>query len=111
MASNFKNASYTFQNANTDQTIYTVDGLNQHTAVVHSMFFANKHDTSNCAVTLKINDWSTGSARVILNKVPVPPNTTLSLDKTLNLELNDSIIVQSDRVECDVVSSILELTT
>ena len=111
MASNFKNASYTFQNVNTDQTIYTVDGLNQHTAVIHSMFFANKHDTSNCAVTLKIADNSAGSQRVVLNKVPIPPNTTLSLDKTLNLEINDSIVVQSDRIECDVVSSILELTT
>jgi hypothetical protein len=111
MASNFKNASFSFQNANTDATIYTVDGVGQHTAVIHSMFFANKHETSNCAVTLKVADWSVGSQRVILNKVPVPPNTTLSLDKTLNLEINDSIVVQSDRVECDVVSSILELTT
>ena len=111
MASNFKNASFSFQNANTDATIYTVDGLNQHTAVIHSMFFANKHTTSNCAVTLKIADSSAGSQRVVLNKVPVPPNTTLSLDKTLNLEVNDSLVVQSSRVECDVVTSILELTT
>jgi hypothetical protein len=75
------------------------------------MFFANKHETMNCAVTLKVADLSVWSQRFILNKVPVPPNTTLSLDKTLNLEINDSIVVQSDRVECDVVSSILELTT
>ena len=111
MASSFKNASYTFQSIDTDQTIYTADGAGQHTAVVHSMFFANKHDTSNCAVTLKIADSSAGSSRVVLNKVPVPPNTTLSLDKTLNLEVNDSLVVQSSRVECDVVTSILELTT
>ena len=111
MASSFKNASYTFQSIDTDQTIYTADGAGQHTEVVHSMFFANKHDTSNCAVTLKIADNSAGSQRVVLNKVPIPPNTTLSLDKTLNLEVNDSVVVQSSRVECDVVTSILELTT
>jgi len=67
MASSFKNASYTFQSIDTDQTIYTADGAGQHTAVVHSMFFANKHDTSNCAVTLKIADNSAGSQRVVLH--------------------------------------------
>jgi hypothetical protein len=40
----------------------------------------------------------------------VPPNTTLSVDKPINLEPNDSIQATASSANCDAVASVLELS-
>ena len=109
MASSFKNKTATIATANTDQTLYTATGVTS--AVVHGLFAANTHASSNVNVTLKLVDSSNSSAETkILNAVPIPPNTTLSMDKPINLETSDSLKVQASTTDCEVTASILELS-
>jgi len=108
MASSFKNKTATIATANTDQTLYTATGIVS--AVVHGLFMANTHASSNVNITLKLVDSSTGINTTILNAVPIPPNTTLSMDKPVNLETGDSLKVQASTTDCAITASILELT-
>ena len=109
MASSFKNKTATITTANTDQTLYTAPASTS--AVVHGLFMANTHASSNVGVTLKLVDSSNSNATtVILNAVPIPPNTTLSMDKPVNLETGDKLFVQASTTDCEITASILELT-
>ena len=85
MASSFKNASHTISAADTDETMYTANAANQVAAIIHGLYIANKHATSNVQITLKVYDNSATSDNIVLSKVPIQPNTTLSLDKPINL--------------------------
>lgn len=109
MASSFKNASVTISAINTDTTFYTASSVLS--AVVHGLYIANKHATANVQVTLKVIDSSESNAeRVILHKVPIPPNTTMSLDKPINLEVNDVLKLAATNTNTDGYASVLELT-
>ena len=109
MASSFKNKTATIGTANTDQTLY--EAPSSTSAVIHGLFMANTHASSNVGVTLKLVDSSnSNAATVILNAVPIPPNTTLSMDKPVNLETGDSLKVQATTTDCEITASILELT-
>ena len=109
MASSFKNKTATIGTANTDQTLYTAPGSTS--AVIHGLFMANTHASSNVNVTLKLVDSSNSNSETkILNAVPIPPNTTLSMDKPVNLETLDSLKVQASTTDCEITASILELS-
>ena len=109
MASSFKNKTATIGTANTDQTLYTAPSSTS--AVIHGLFMANTHASSNVGVTLKLEDSSDSNATtVILNAVPIPPNTTLSMDKPVNLETGDKLFVQATTTDCEITASILELS-
>ena len=109
MASSFKNKTATIGTANTDQILYTAPSSTS--AVIHGLFMANTHASSNVGVTLKLEDSSDSNATtVILNAVPIPPNTTLSMDKPVNLETGDSLKVQATTTNCEITASILELS-
>ena len=110
MASTFKNAAHTVGVADTDETVYTANQPNQIAAIIHGMYIANKHATSNLQVTIKILDNSATADMTILSKVPIPPNTTLSLDRPINLEANDALKVSATHTDCEVFASILERT-
>ena len=107
MASSFKNAHTAVGTSAT--TVYTC-GAALNSSVIHGMFFANTHGSANVNVTLELVDSSSGSSRKILDAVPVPPNTTLSIDKPINLEPNDSIQATASSANCDAVASVLELS-
>ena len=111
MASSFKNAHAAIATANTDQDLYTANSPNQVSAVVHGLYFANTGASANVNVYLKIYDDSATATRVVLNEVPVPPNTSLSMDKPLNLEPSDKIVIRGSNTDCEVFASILELST
>ncbi len=108
MASSFKNKTATITTANTDQTLYTAPASTS--AVVHGLFMANTHASSNVNITLKLVDNSSSTTTKILNAVPIPPNTTLSIDKPVNLETGDSLTVQASTTDCEITASILELS-
>ena len=89
--------------------MYTAPGSTS--AVIHGLFMANTHASSNVGVTLKLVDSSnSNAATVILNAVPIPPNTTLSMDKPVNLETGDKLFVQATTTDCEITASILELS-
>ena len=111
MASSFKNAHAAIATADTDQDLYTANSPNQTAAVVHGLYFANTGASANVNVSLKIYDDSASATRIVLNEVPVPPNTSLSIDKPLNLEPNDKIVIRGSNTDCEVFASILELST
>tara|TARA_S200000501_G_scaffold60936_3_gene51485 strand:- start:18160 stop:18492 length:333 start_codon:yes stop_codon:yes gene_type:complete len=110
MASSFKNAAHTITASNTDETMYTANQTNQIAAIIHGLYIANKHATSNLQITIKVYDNSTASNMTILSKVPIPPNTTLSLDRPINLEANDELRVASTHTDCEIFASVLERT-
>ena len=207
MASSFKNAHRAIEQANTDEVLYAA-GNTLTAAIIHACYFANKHVTATCSVTLKIADdsnkngvgslvdatpttgegnlsgaWEAGKSwtniaqtsvvdnngtiatssdvkfsiltdsaglptftvttpgknygqnyvitvtdpgstsntatltvltvtgaldMTILQQVPVPPNTTLSLDKPLNLAPSDVVKVQTTHTSAEVFASVLE---
>ena len=111
MASSFKNAHAAIATADTDQDLYTANSPNQTAAVVHGLYFANTGASANVNVSLKIYDDSSSATRIVLNEVPVPPNTSLSMDKPLNLEPSDKIVIRGSNTDCEVFASILELST
>lgn len=108
MASSFKNASAVVTTANQDVTLY--QAANVISSIIHGLYIANKHPSANVQVTLKILDHSTSTDQVILFKVPIPPNTSMSLDKPLNLEVNDSLVFQATNTSTDAFASVLEIT-
>lgn len=109
MASNFKNATVAIGTSNT--TIYSAPSSPTiKSAVIHGLFFANKDGTATVNVSLQLYDASGATARNILYEVPVPPNTTLSVDKPINLEPTDSIRASASSANLDCVASILELS-
>ena len=111
MGSSFKNAHAAIATADTDQDLYTANSPNQTAAVVHGLYFANTGASANVNVSLKIYDDSASATRIVLNEVPVPPNTSLSMDKPLNLEPSDKIVIRGSNTDCEVFASILELST
>ena len=111
MASSFKNAHAAIATADTDQDLYTANSPNQTAAVVHGLYFANTGASANVNISLKVYDDSATSTRIVFNEVPVPPNTSLSIDKPLNLEPNDKLIIRASNTSCEVFASILELST
>lgn len=109
MASSFKNATVAVGTSNT--TIYTAPSSPTiKSAVVHGLFFANTDGTATVNVTLQLVDTSSSISRNILYEVPVPPNTTLSVDKPINLEPQDVIRASASSANLDCVASILELS-
>ena len=107
MASSFKNASCAV--GITPTVIYTA-GAALNAAVIHGLFFANTNLSATVSITLEVFDNSAATTRKILDTVPVPPNTTLSIDKPINLEPNDIIRATATSAEIDAFASVLELT-
>ena len=77
-------------------------------AIQSKFNIANKHATSNVQITLKVYDNSATSDNIVLSKVPIPPNTTLSLDKPINLEADDALKVAATHTDCEIFASVLE---
>ncbi len=107
MASSFKNAHTNVGTSDTD--LYVANGVSQLSAVVHGMYVANTDTSANVSVTVKVYDDSSGSSRVLMNGVPIPANSSLSLDKPVNLEPNDKLVVSANSTNCEAFASVLEL--
>jgi len=109
VASSFKNAHVAISTTNTDTTLYQAQ--NVIATICHGLYITNKHASANIQVTVKVIDSSSSNAEMlVLHKVPIPPNSTLSLDKPLNLEVNDIIKIASTNTECEAFASLLEQT-
>ena len=108
MANTFKSAATGSRTALT--TLYTCPGAT--TAVVHAIYLSNIDGTNDATVSVAIS----GSAnfddrRYILKTVDVPADSTVVVEKPVNLGAGDKLETQaSANGDIDVVASILEMT-
>jgi len=101
MANTFNNAKASGIGL-TSTTIYTVPTGT--TSVVHALYLSNV-TTSTIKVTVKIDSVH------VLKDVEILANSTLLMNKPLNMLAGESLIVSSDTdLSLDVVASILEVS-
>ena len=107
MANTFKNAAASVGTSRTD--IYTCPGSTA--AVIHSVYLSNIDGTNSVDATVEVYD-SSGTAYFHIGKtLPVPADSTLVLDKPINLEAADKLTVTASAasdLECFI--SVLEIT-
>tara|TARA_B100000941_G_C28227815_1_gene409984 strand:+ start:307 stop:633 length:327 start_codon:yes stop_codon:yes gene_type:complete len=94
----------------TIQTLYTCPSAT--TAVVHAVYLSNVDGTNDATINLSVS----GSAnfkdrRFILKTVDVPADSTVVIEKPINLGVGDKLESQaSANDDVDVFASILEMT-
>jgi uncharacterized Fe-S cluster-containing protein len=89
----FKNATVAIPDTNTNySTLYTASN----TTVIHAVYISNNSVGSNAEVVFEIVDNSATVNIPILDKVPLRANTTLVLEKPINLESGDSVRMKSN---------------
>ena len=94
----------------TIQTLYTCPSAT--TAVVHAVYLSNVDGANDATVNLSVS----GSAnfqdrRFILKTVDVPADSTVVIEKPINLGVGDKLESQASANEdIDVFASILEMT-
>ena len=108
MANTFKNAA-TGSNT-TINPLYTCPGGTS--AVVHAMYLSNVDGTSSATINLSVS----GSAnfttrRYILKTVEVPADSTVIIEKPINLGAGDKLETQASADgDIEAFASILEIT-
>lgn len=108
MANTFKNAA---TGSNTDiTTLYTCPGATS--AVIHALYVSNVDGVNDATINVTIS----GSAnfttrRHIVKTVNVPADSTLIIEKPINLGAGDKLETQaSANDDLEVFASILEIT-
>ena len=108
MANTFKNAA---TGSNTDiTTMYTCPGATS--AVIHALYVSNVDGANDASINVTIS----GSAnfttrRHIMKTVNVPADSTLIVEKPINLGAGDKLETQaSANDDLEVFASILEIT-
>ena len=108
MANTFKNAATGSNTALT--TMYTCPAATS--AVVHAIYLSNVDGTNDATVNISVS----GSAyfddrRYLLKTVDVPADSTIVIEKPINLGAGDKLETQaSANNDIDVFASILEIT-
>ena len=108
MANTFKSAAS--GSITTIQTLYTCPGATS--GVVHAIYLSNVDGTNDATITVSIS----GSAnfdtrRYLLKTVDVPADSTVIIEKPINLGTGDKLETQaSANDDIDVFASILEIT-
>ena len=108
MANTFKNAA-TGSNT-TINPLYTCPGGTS--AVVHAMYLSNVDGTSSATINLSVS----GSAnfttrRYILKTVEIPADSTVIIEKPINLGAGDKLETQASADgDIEAFASILEIT-
>ena len=108
MANTFKSAAS--GSTTTIQTLYTCPAATS--GVVHAIYLSNVDGTNDATVSVSIS----GSAnfddrRYILKTVDVPADSTVVIEKPINLGAGDKLETQaSENDDIDVFAIILEIT-
>ena len=108
MGNTFKNAA---TGSNTSiTTLYTAPGGT--TSVVHAMYLSNVDGTNDATINISISGSANFSGRkYLLKTVNVPADSTVIIEKPINLGAGDKIETQaSANDDIDVFASILEIT-
>ena len=108
MANTFKNAA---TGSRTDLlTMYTCPGGT--TSVVHAIYLSNVDGTNDATVNVSVSGSANfNTRRYILKTVDVPADSTVVIEKPINLGAGDKLETQaSANDDIDVFASILEMT-
>ena len=95
MANSFKNKGLSL--TATAQTMYTAPAATE--SVIHALFLTNITEGYEGFVTIIVNDVSASADYKILYRAPVPPGSTLTFDKPINLEAGDSLKALASSVD------------
>ena len=107
MANTFKSAAS--GSTTSIQTLYTCPGGT--TAVVHAVYLSNIDGTNDVDVDLFVTDTSAGSDFHIFKSVVVRANSTLVIEKPINLEAGDALkATASAASDLQAFASVLEIT-
>jgi hypothetical protein len=103
MANSFKNKGISL--TATAQTMYTAPASTE--SVIHALFLTNITDGYEGLVTIIVHDDSANTDYKILYRAPVPPGSTLTFDKPINLEAGDSLKVLAS--SADIMTAFLSV--
>ena len=107
MANTFKNAGVAIGTSAT--TIYTAPSST--TGVIHAIYISNVDGTNDATVDITVTDTSAGATFYILKTVDVPADSTVVIEKPINLGAGDKLETQaSANGDLEVFASILEIT-
>lgn len=107
MANTFKNAGVQISTSRT--TVYTCPSATQ--SVIHALYISNVDGTNSVDVDIEVTVDGGSTYRYIGKTIPVPADSTLVLDKPINLEASDILaITASAASDVEAVCSILEIT-
>ena len=108
MANTFKSAAS--GSTTSIQTLYTCPGATS--AVVHAMYLTNIDGTNDATVNLSVSGSANFDHRsYILKTVDVPADSTIVIEKPINLGAGDKLeTAASANGDIDVFASILEIT-
>lgn len=106
MANAFKNAGTSIGDTNT--VLYTCP--TGKSAVIHALYISNIDGAVQGNVDIKITVDGGTTYRHVGKNIPVPPDSTLTLEKPINLESDDKIAFVCDQADVlEVVASIMEV--
>ena len=108
MANTFKNAGVAIGTSNT--TLYTCPAAT--TAVVHAVYLSNVDGSNDETISLSVSGSANFNDRkFILKTVDVPADSTVVIEKPINLGAGDKLEAQASQTSSiDVFASILEMT-
>jgi|TARA_R110000751_G_scaffold303198_1_gene417708 hypothetical protein len=107
MANTFKNQGAAITTAGA--IVYTAPAATQ--SVIHSCYISNIDGTSSADVSIKARATSGDTYYHVAKTVPVPADSTLVLDKPIDLEATGDVFMTSSATgDLEVVMGILEIT-
>ena len=107
MANTFKNAAKAVGNTNT--TLYTCPAAT--TAVIHAVFISNVDGVNDASIDVIVTDSSEGQDFHIMKTVNVPADSSLVIEKPINLEAADILKVKASASgDLEAFASVLEMT-
>jgi hypothetical protein len=107
MANAFKNAGAAIGTSRTD--VYTCPASTE--AVIHAVYLSNVDGANSVDATIEVYDGSATTYFHVGKTLPVPADSTLVLDKPINLQATDKLTVTASAasdLECFI--SVLEIT-
>tara|TARA_A100001011_G_C14145409_1_gene771635 strand:- start:745 stop:1068 length:324 start_codon:yes stop_codon:yes gene_type:complete len=106
MANTFKNAGVAIGTSAT--TLYTAPAST--TGIIHAIYISNVDGTNNASVDITVTDTSAGQTYHIMKTVEVPADSTLVIEKPINLEAGDVLKVKASAAsDLEAFASVLEM--
>ena len=107
MANTFKNAGVAI--GTSDTTIYTAPAAT--TGIIHAIYISNVDGTNDASVDITVTDTSAGNTFHIMKTVLVPADSTLVIEKPINLEPTDVLKAKATVAgDLEAFVSVLEMT-
>ena len=106
MANTFKNAAVAIGTSAT--TLYTAPAGT--TGIIHAIYISNVDGVNDATVDITVTDTSAGQTFHIMKTVEVPSDSTLVIEKPINLEAGDILkVTASSASDLEAFASVLEM--